>query len=377
MRTAFARPLRELRRLMPRRPYSIGLQMGLEAMHLVQLRADARGPAFLAAASVSYGCALDEMLASPLRLRALVRQSFADQPFRGRRVVACMPSHYVKTFVVSYTLAAGETDAGAIVKELRGRLEGDIDDWVFDFVPVRQAGLDSPRREALVAVAANTRVAGYLDLLARAGLDVIAVDIGPTALTRVIARLSSATAGNFQNLLLINFGSLSSFVTVFWGRRLMLDRPIAFAEQRLLERLRTIMDMPDAMARRLLLERGFVRAQGDSAWDEFGTALEEVLHPEFTALKAEVTKTLIYTASRTRGKTVDKIYLVGSVARYPGIAELLTESLSMPAEVLDPFSIFRHPSMPERKPALHAHPSAAVATGLALRGVPESWPNSI
>ena len=373
MKTSFMRPLRALqRRFMRRSVYSIGLQMSLEAMHLVQLRAAARGPAFLAAASVSYGCALEEVLANPRRLRTLVKQAFSDQPFRGRHVVACMPSHYVKTLVVSYTLAEGESDADAIVKELRGRLDGDIDDWVFDFVPVRQAGLDSPRREALVAVAENARVAGYLDLLAGAGLDVIAVDIGPTALTRVISRLCSTTEGNFQNLLLINFGSLSSFVTVFWGRRLMLDRPIAFAEQRLLERLRTVMDIPDAMARRLLLERGFAHAQGAGAWDEIGAALEEVLHPEFAVLKAEVTKTLIYTASRTRGKTVDKIYLVGSVARYPGIAELLTESLSMPVEVLDPFSIFPHPWTPERKLPLHAHPSAAVATGLALRGVPAS-----
>src|SRR6266568_4008257 len=74
----------------------------------------------------------------------------------------------------------------------------------------------------------------------------------------------------------------------------------------------------------------------------FSAALTQVLRPQFLALKAEVSKTLIYAASKTRGETVDKIFLVGGVARCPGIAELMSQDLSKPVEVLNPFSIFPH-----------------------------------
>jgi len=350
--------------------FGIGFQMSLEAMHLVQMQASASGVAFRAAATLGYGCSRDEILVNPRRLKALVGRALDDQPFRGRRIVTCMPSDQVKTFVVSYTVAEGQPDSDAIVRDLRGRMDGNTDSMVFDFMPVRQPGADSPRKEALVAIAAKEQVTAYLDLLSGAGLDVEAVDIGPIALTRVVSRVSTAEDGKYQNLLLINFGSHDSFLTVVWGRRLMLDRPIEFAEKRLLARLETVMDLPEPMAKRLLLERGFSVAPGADASAEIGAALKEVLHPEFMALKSEVGKTLIYTASKTRGKTVDKIYLVGSIARYPGIAELLSEELSMPTEVLDPFSIFPHQLKQKKLAGLWPHTGAAVATGLALRGVP-------
>src|SRR5260370_14019192 len=54
---------------------------------------------------------------------------------------------------------------------------------------------------------------------------------------------------------------------------------------------------------------------------------KEVLRPQLLALKAEVSKTLVYAASKTRGESVDKIFLVGGVARYPGIAALMSEDL--------------------------------------------------
>ncbi len=359
-----------------RETYPIGLQMSLEAMHLVQLHAHAGAPALLAATSLGYGCSLDDVLATPRRLKKLVRRALGDGAFRGRRVVTCMPSSQVKTVIVSYAVAADQPETEAIVRQLDGRVEGAAEDMVFDFIPVRQQGTDSTRREALVAIAAKGRVTGYLDALSSAGLDVTAIDIGPNALARVIRRIASCTGGNFENVLLINFGTLGSFVTVFWGRRLMLDRPIEFGERRLLARVKTAMTMPEALAKRLLLERGFVDVPGGAAWSEIGVALKEVLYPEFMALKAEVSKTLIYTASKTRGKTVDKIYLVGGVARYPGVADLLREELAIPTEVLDPFSIFP-PGADAAVKRLAPHTGAAVAAGLALRGVPSSWPNSI
>ena len=373
MKPALTQSLRAFWGTLAGRPaYDIGFQMNREAMHLVQMQSGAEGVGFRAAASINYGCDRDEILRHPRRLKALVTRALAEQPFRGRRVVTCMPNDQIKTFVVNYTVTEGQQDAEAIGRELRGRQEGNIDGMVFDFIPVRQQGSDSPRKEALVAIAAKAQVTAYLDLLSAAGLQVAAVDIGPLALSRLMFRAGAGADGAFQNLLLINFGSANSFVTVVWGRRLMLDRPIEFAEKRLLARLEKVMNLPEAMASRLLLERGFLTTPGIDAAADVGAVLREVLHPEIMALKAEVSKTLIYTASKTRGKTVDKIYLLGSAARYPGIAEMPSEELTMTVEVLDPSSKFPRQPKQMNLAGVWPHTGAAVATGLALRGVPRS-----
>ena len=95
------------------------------------------------------------------------------------------------------------------------------------------------------------------------------------------------------------------------GRRLILDRDVDFGEGQLAARLARTLDMPEADVLRLLYERGF-RAAGEPATAAIAQTIREVLRPEFAALAAEVNKTLIYTASKTRGQSVERIYLLGT-----------------------------------------------------------------
>ncbi len=361
-----------LSRLPLGRNHRVGLHLGGERLNVAQMRETASGLAFRAAASVDIGCTRDEMLAQPRRLKQAVERVWAEHPFSGKDVVACMPHDQLKVFSVNYTAAEGQSDAQAIAREIRERLNGNTDGMVVDFVAMRRADSDDPSKEAVVAAATREHVIAYLELLSGAGLTVTALDIGPTALTRVVPWAGKSPGGDMRNVLLINFGSACSYLTVMWGRRLMLDRAVEFSERCLLSRMKTVLDLSEQTAKQLLLEHGFA-APGAAGNGEFSAALKEVLRPQFLALKAEVSKTLIYAASKTRGETVDKIFLVGGVARCPGIAELMSEDLSKPVEVLNPFSIFPHRLTQTELAELWPHSGVAVATGLALRGAPRSW----
>jgi Tfp pilus assembly PilM family ATPase len=225
-------------------------------------------------------------------------------------------------------------------------------------------------------MAERSEVTRYLDALAGVGLEVDALDIGPNALSRVVSWISPEGVQHPPNLLLINFGSACSYLTVVWGRRLMLDRGIEFAEERLLARLQVALDMAPDLAGQLLAEHGFSALRESEESREIARTLKEVLRSEFAALTEEVNKTLVYTASKTRGRTVDKIYLVGAMAHYPGIGEMLEELLLLPVEVLDPFSIFPHSLGHETLSKLLPHSAVSLATGLALRNVKVAWPTS-
>jgi type IV pilus assembly protein PilM len=357
--------------------YPIGFHMGTDRLHLVQMQSAASGPPRIrAAAAVDYDRPLDEILADKRKLKGLLRRAFADQPFSGRRVIASMPKDQVKILLLSYTVAEGQSDAEAIVRELRERMKSNEDDMVVDFMRLRATEARGQQRDAIVAMTARSEVTRYLEALAEAGLEAEAVDIGPSALSRVVAWIAPAGVEHPPNLLLVNFAASGSYLTVVWGRRLMLDRGIEFNERRLLERLETALGLDADLAQKLLAHHGFAWAPDAPESRDIANTLREVLRAEFAALTEEVNKTLVYTASKTRGRTVDKIYLVGAMAHYPGIRPMLEELLVMPVELLDPFAIFPHELDDEALQALLPHSAAAIATGLALRNVKEPWPTS-
>jgi type IV pilus assembly protein PilM len=363
------------RALAGRNAYDIGLHVGLERLNLMQLQPGAAGPAILAAASIRHESSRDDLIANPMRLKELIKRAFAEQPFHGTRVVTCLPSDQVKMLLLNYTVAEGASESDSVIRELRERVHEELDGMVVDYIPVRQEHPSRPK-EAIIAMAARDKVMAYLDVLSKAGLQVAALDVAPAALARLMSWIHAAETNAFPNLLLINFGSRISYLMVVWGRRLMLDRPVEFSEQRLLARLKNILDIAEPEGKRLLLERGLGTSPGHDDGNDISHTLEEVLRPEFAALKAEVNKTLVYTASRTHGRSVDTIYVVGSVARYPGIEHLLGEQFPVPLKILDPCSILQHHLTDKELSWLRPYSGVAAATGLALRGVPVLWPTS-
>jgi type IV pilus assembly protein PilM len=348
----------------------IGLDIATEKLHMVQLTADDDPPVILAAISLPYAGGRDALLADRKKLKALIDRARSARPFRGNIVVSSLPQSDLKTMALTYQRAAGQSEAEAIITELRDRLKEEIDDSVVDYIGIHSHDGQSAEKNAVVAIARRDRVLAYLEVLESAGLRVDALDFGPAALTRLVASMGQDVS--HANALLINFGKERSYLSLIWGRRLMLDREVEFGETRLVMRLAKTLDMAQALAADLLYRHGFhdVGAEAGTDEAEITRTTTEVLRPEFSALAGEVAQTLIYAASKTRGQSVERIYLMGSAARYPRIASLIEGLVSMPVEVLNPFTVFT--ARPDAYVLAELDPIAGIgmATGLALRGSP-------
>jgi Tfp pilus assembly PilM family ATPase len=96
------------------------------------------------------------------------------------------------------------------------------------------------------------------------------------------------------------------------------------------------------------------------------------MRPEFKRLVDEIGKVLVYVASQSRGDSVDIIYLLGGIARWPGIEKLLGEMLALPLEVMNPLLRFNAENIDQLDPEQAVGAGFAVATGCALKGVIES-----
>lgn len=344
----------------------IGLEFGLHRMRMVQLLTRPDGLYLGACVSMPYSGGREQLLASPRRLAGLLRQLCRQHGFKGCDVVTCLQPDVVRMLLLHYAVAAGQSDAQVIVQRMTERVEGELTDYVLDYMPVRTDVREGQEHSALVALARREDVVEYLELLRKAGLNVLALEIGPVAIRRLVTNAQDNSAED--NLLVITMGQSKTYMTVLSGRRLIFDREVDFGEFSLVERLCQELELSESDAHQLLDARG-LRGQGEAAAssgcadDEVTTTVFEVLKPVFMELVADINKALIYTASETRGKSVKQVYLTGAVACWQGVADILNSLLDIPVSVLDPMAGVQGGG--DRDP----DPRLEVATGLALRGL--------
>jgi type IV pilus assembly protein PilM len=389
-----------LARLRPAPQGPIGLDLAAERLNLVQFTFRPDGPALQAAASLPYPQPREELLAQPRVLADFVRRALRQHGFKGRCIVSSLDPAELRFFPVTFGVAPGQDEGGALASELRARLGAELDGAVVDYLPIRShdAGDDQEagraQRDALVVVAPAECVLQRAALLEGVGLELQALDVGPAAVARLIAQMNAAGicdgsdskgSGSAEarpthpNTLVINFGRQRCHLSVVWGRRLMLDRQIEFSMEALLERVMRALGVDRGTADRLLQDKGLL-AQGElPRGDEDSPApadaamartLAEILRPEIDTLVAEVNKTLIYIASRSRGRSVDRVYLLGSFGRIPGADRLLHSRLALPVAALNPFRRLRQGASREMLARLLPIAGLALAAGLALRGGP-------
>ena len=358
----------------------IGADFAARRLNLVQADVHEGRWRLRAAASVAYPVPRAELLAAPKRLARFVDAALASAPFQGRRVVSALPPADVRILPLTVHLAQGQPEAKAVAKAAAEQLGEAASHYVLDYYQVRGADADGAERQVLVAAALRPRVLDYLAMLESAGLEPLALDIGPTAISRLLGTMHGNEVG--QSVALLNFGAGKSYLTVIWGRRLMLDREIDFGEERLARTLSAALDLPAEAATHLLREHGIGARNGAAMADaghgpgsdtgkthgELGQAIREILHADCQALAEELAHTQVYVASRTRGSSISRVYLNGSLARYPDIHGRIGELIDVPVHLLNPLGAFAH-ALPEARVTELATP-VALAAGLALRGGP-------
>ncbi|MCP5089972.1 MAG: pilus assembly protein PilM, partial [Gammaproteobacteria bacterium] len=326
-----------------------------------------------AKASLNISGSRDALFEKPHQFRSLIKRALASDRFQGNKAVLALPSTMFRTISINYQVAGGEkSEAAAILRVMKDRLDGDLSDYVLDYMPVRGRS-KSDERLALVAVSERDSVINYLELSRKAGLDVAALEIGPLAISRLVSAMPNEDAGS---VLVVNSGRRASYLTLISGNDLLFDQEVAIGEQSLVQHICETLDMPEDTARHLLSQTG-VRpgGQGDAiadVIDESGlfSTLSEILKPQFMKLVEEIKRAFLYAASETRGRGVTQVYLLGSIARWPGSEQMLSSlSGSKVQKIPDPLSLFPSDGADDEQESDHFAPEIAVATGLALRGM--------
>ncbi|MCH9694100.1 MAG: pilus assembly protein PilM [Gammaproteobacteria bacterium] len=359
----------------PTRIGPIGIDFGLESVHLVQLESSAgKPPVVRARLSLDYDSPRREILKNPHQFRSMMKRALGGDHFYGRKAVIAIPSGMFRTISINYqSPGTEEQESAAVIRVMRDRLDGDLADYVLDYLPVKSRS-KKDERLALVAVSERQPIVDFLELTRKARLNVEALEIGPVAISRLVGAMS--LSGGSENVLVINSGRRASYLTVISGNDLLFDQEVAFGEHSLIQHVAQTLEMSDTMARDLIMRSG---VRGHSADESVAATLDDagfdktmaqILKPQFMKLVEEIKRVCLYAASETRGGTVTRVYLLGSIARWPGTENLLGTLSGVQVEKIpDPLALF--PSDEGRDPAGQgpAAPEIVVATGAALRGM--------
>lgn len=346
----------------------IGLHLSATRLQLVQLERNAGRDRLRASACVPLMGGRDAVLGQKKTFKATLRRALEQGPFKGRKVISTMPLNHVKLMTVSYPAVAPEAEAPAIARLLAERLDGALNDYVVDYVPVRTSIRDGERL-CMVAASPREAVIDYLDALTAAGLEVEALEVGPLSLRRLIEAMSSSD--NIENVLAVNTTNTTTYLTLISGRRLLSNQAIDFGERQLIDSIAGTLDVSPRVARNLLKENGLRKAASPTARGDISIAetLQEIVRPAFLKLVKEVDRAFLYAASESFGQDNRRIYLFGGLAQWDGTDELLGTLLQAPVARLDASNLPFDCLQADPVPAGTSAAEFAVASGLAYWGL--------
>lgn len=358
----------------------IGFDLGLEKLNMVQIDFRSGHPIVHAAASDYHDTHFDELFKNPDSFKRLVKSSLKNRKFTGRKVVSSVPSHFLKLLFLNYQLGKNENEVESLLSALKRRVNFDLSEFVIDYLPIKPDAAERSDRMALVAMAKQDVVEQYLDLLMDCGLEVVALEIGPVAIRRLVNTLSASE--QLQKVLTINFGTNRSYLTVIWNNELIFDRRIDFGMDTIIAVVARAFDVPVKTALQVLHKYGLdepkrpVFSIGDDLADiedddndsGIKNTIYDILNASFVSLAAEIRDIMVYVASETRGGAVEQIYLMGSLARLSGIDNVIDKLITIPVKTLNPFYGIEVDDVSNTLYDLGPVAGVAVATGLALRG---------
>jgi len=357
-------------------PGLIGLDIASNHLHMCQIRPLEHGRfSITAKASIEFDGSREELLAAPKKLKRLIVGALKSKKFKGKKVVALMPWNDVKIILLTYKASVSDVDS-EVVKMLSKRIDGPIDDYVVDYVPVRSKPGDEEHM-VVATVADKEKVNRLLQALISCGLEVDSLDIAPTALRRIVSALYTGHAAD--NVLMIHSYRDESYLTVISGRRLLFNQSVAFGETMLLERIAQELDISSSAALALVLDNGLQKQMlaqvvGIESASDISATLLEIVKPCFLDLVNEINRVLVFTASETHGVPVSRVCLLGSVAHWPGAQEVLLAMLDFdtPNGQTEFTQVFEDEDENTRIPWSGLFSDISIAMGLALRGLVEN-----
>lgn len=186
------------------------------------------------------------------------------------------------------------------------------------------------------------------------------VDVNALALLNCLNELKSLSAQ--ETVAVIDIGGSQTNIIIYGCDGLPFVRDINIAGTKIIQQISKAMDITEKEIWQMFAQETS-SAQLD---DKLLLALNNAVVP----LANAINETLRFYSFQEKKSGVDRIFLCGGFALIAAFVEFLTDAVSAPVEVLNPFSVIMNSAADVKNEELKLNgPAFAVATGLAMRAL--------
>ena len=333
------------------------LDIGTSALRLVQLSGDAQ-----------HGFKLERFAYVPLDPRTAQDTSETGTRRMGEVILGAMKQAGVKTKNVAIGLPAGKTFTAVVEvpnqteKELKKTIKYELDQYIpmaveeaeVDYTVLGPSPNDPNKAEVLLSSSSMDYTEERMEALERIGLNVIAQEPEPIAMTRSLAPVGSQDAR-----IIVDLGETSTDIVVVYRGAPRLVRSFSGGLSALVNTVSTTLNVREDQARRFILKFGL-------AQDKLDGQVFKALDNTLDTFSQELTKSVRFFQNKYVGAPVLGIVLSGFAGVIPFIAEYIEVKTNIQTIQGNPWQLVQ--VTPEQQQALMSVASEfAVAIGLAER----------
>jgi len=273
----------------------IGIDIGSQQIKIAELRPGKTGLTVtaLGLGPTPVGVVQNNIITDPAAMGAAVKQLMRESGITVKRAIGCITGQ--NAVVIRIIEVPRMTDA-----ELKETMKWEVErhvpfapsETVLDYqplVPRTPEAASGPNMEVLLAVAQQDAVSNYIDTLFAAGLDPVAIDIEPLAISRAILDLQDgrpvarpqapvgepafADGGFEETVAIVNIGAANTDIAIFQGGQLTFPRSLPLAGDSLTRAITEALQYTTEQAERV--KRDYAVVQLDRMAVYTGTAYGE------------------------------------------------------------------------------------------------------
>lgn len=294
-------------------------------------------------------------------IAACIRNLWIELKTNCKQVVIAVPDAAIISKVIQLRDGLHDEDIEELVAiEADKYIPYPIDEINLDFEILGHSEKNTSLLDVLLVASRTENVNTRVEALARAGLDVVVVDVESYAVARAAQWLALDLPKIEQNktIAIIDVGAQCTHLFVLHDLRLIYSREEQFGGIQLIEAI--------AEHYKMTVEQAMVAKEKGQLPDAYSFTCLTSFHDN---LLTQIKRTLQFFYSTNHVEDVDLILLAGDFARFPGLANLMQEKLGVSVTVANPFSHMFLGQMVHLDALNHDAPSLIVACGLALRNI--------
>jgi type IV pilus assembly protein PilM len=272
------------------------------------------------------------------------RELLSKGGFRGRSVMLGMPAAVVHIQHLRIDGRDSEQLKRAIQTEIRGKLPFDPRNAVLRHVIAGDVYVDQDQRQEVIVMATQREIVDQmLAAAAKARLDVVGMNIEPSAILDCFSNVYRRDADQETTNLFVDIGAAGTRAIITRSRQVLFARGIHIGGDRFNAAVAAAMKLDPEQARDLRVKFSdcqpstptFIAAAQDDALSQ-RREIENACTPLLEKLVEELDLCRRYYEATFPAKPVDRLVFVGGEARYRWLCQRVARGLGLAAQLGDP-----------------------------------------